>query len=650
MRRPVGWSDVATADAREARTSESERPVGSETSVPAAGTASTHLAGTVLRLLRALATHDPWSAFLVLVLTFALLATSGVSLLMLVPLLAVAGLDVADGSIGRLADIAVTALETMGLSLTVPAVLGAYLGLVAASAALGHAHAVRTARLYQGFTFAQRMRLVEAITSSRWSSFVRRPSAGLLHALTNEIERVSGALSASLGLVVKFVMTTVYLALALYVSPATTVLVGACGGLLMGLLVRKTKLGRVKGAAVSQAYEDLYGGISEHLAGLRISKSHGLEVRQLARLQARTEGTAAAQIAVVRNQADLSFWLQIGSAAIMAGVFWVALSWFGLPLASILLLLYLYARLVPMLTGLQRQVQSLLALVPAADRVNALLEALRVNMEPPGGPQDSPTLSRSLRLVGVGFGYDGVDGPAVLRDVDLQVAAGRTTAIVGPSGGGKSTVADIVVGLLAPDRGRVTIDDALLEGGRVAAWRRRIGYVNQDTFLFHDSIRANLLLVRPEASEAELVEALTAASADFVIALPDGLDTVVGDRGVRLSGGERQRIALARAILRRPALLVLDEATSALDPENERVIQEAIARMAGKQTLLVIAHRLASVRGADAIYVMERGRVVESGAWDELVRRPAGRFREMCRAQGLVEEKDAPAYADGPVA
>ena len=227
----------------------------------------------------------------------------------------------------------------------------------------------------------------------------------------------------------------------------------------------------------------------------------------------------------------------------------------------------------------------------------------------------------------------------VLNGVDLAIPAGRTTAVVGPSGAGKSTVADMVVGLLMPTSGRITIDGVPLAGAHIPPWRRRLGYVNQDTFLFHESIRENLRIVRPDATDEQLWTALHNASAAFVEALPDGLDTVVGDRGVRLSGGERQRIALARALLRNPTMLILDEATSALDPENERVIQHAIERMAGQLTILVIAHRLASVRSADVIHVMEAGHVVESGTWEALLARPGGRFRAMCRAQGLLDDQ-----------
>lgn len=593
---------------------------------------------SMLRLLRSLLTFAPKQSGVVIGLSFALVLTSGVSLVMLVPLLGIAGLDVGDGSLGRIAEWVAAALATIGLSLTVPVVIGAYLALVLGNALLTRTHAVRTTRLYQGFTLSLRLRVFEAITYSRWASFVGEPGPRFVHTLTQEIERVSGALAGVLNLVVKAVLASVYLGLAVYVSPAASLLVVACGGLLVVALAKKTRLGRAKGEAVSRVYAALYGAISEHLSGLRITKSHGIEPAHLQRFDARTRATAEAQVDLVRNQADVGFWLQVGSAAIMAAVFGSALLVFEMPLASILLILFLFARLVPMITGLQRQVQTVFNVLPAVDRVESTLTWLSEHAEATGPEVDAPALERGLRLEGVGFGYDGVAGEAILHAVDIEVPAGRTTAIVGPSGGGKSTVADLVVGLLTPDEGRVLVDGVPLEGGRVQAWRRRIGYVNQDTFLFNDTIRANLLLMRPEATEADLRDALRAASsALFVEALPEGLDTVVGDRGVRLSGGERQRIALARAILRKPSLLVLDEATSALDPENERVIQDAIAGMAGRQTILLIAHRLASVRGADVIYVMEDGRVAESGGWDELIRRPQGRFRELCRAQGLLE-------------
>jgi ATP-binding cassette subfamily C protein len=208
------------------------------------------------------------------------------------------------------------------------------------------------------------------------------------------------------------------------------------------------------------------------------------------------------------------------------------------------------------------------------------------------------------------------------------------TAIVGPSGAGKSTLADLMMGLLAPDEGVVLIDALPLSGKHLHAWRRSVGYVPQENFLFHDTIRTNLQWAKSDATESEMRRALESAAAlDFVTALPSGLDTVVGDRGVRLSGGERQRIALARALLRNPNLLLLDEATSSLDSENERRIQQAVERLHGDITVVVIAHRLSTVSRADQVVLLDEGKVVETGTWQELMQRPNGRIRAF--SQGL---------------
>jgi ATP-binding cassette subfamily C protein len=193
------------------------------------------------------------------------------------------------------------------------------------------------------------------------------------------------------------------------------------------------------------------------------------------------------------------------------------------------------------------------------------------------------------------------------------------------------------MGLIMPTSGRVLVDGTPLGAERIRAWRDQIGYVAQDTFLFHDSVRANLLWACPGASEADIHEALRlAAAAEFVAELPRGMETVVGDRGVRLSGGERQRLALARALLRKPSLLLLDEATSNLDAENERRVQEAWEQLRGRLTILVITHRLSAIRGADVIHVLDRGRVIEAGDWDTLVANEHGQFRALCRLQGIA--------------
>jgi ATP-binding cassette subfamily C protein len=275
--------------------------------------------------------------------------------------------------------------------------------------------------------------------------------------------------------------------------------------------------------------------------------------------------------------------------------------------------------------------------------VFADLTAMRVRFEaaaePPVSRREPVTFRREIRLEDVTVFYEDDRAPA-LSGLSLSVRAGEITAIVGPSGSGKSTIVDVLMGLVVPTRGEVRIDGVVLRAEGVAAWREQVGYVAQDTVLFHDTLRGNLQWACPGATEEEMREALLMADAlDLATALPQGLDTPLGDRGVLVSGGERQRIALARALLRRPTLLVLDEATSAVDAESERRIQQAIERLAGRMTILVITHRLATVRAADSIFVVESGGVVESGDWATLIGARHGRFRDLCIAQHLLADE-----------
>jgi ABC-type multidrug transport system fused ATPase/permease subunit len=202
----------------------------------------------------------------------------------------------------------------------------------------------------------------------------------------------------------------------------------------------------------------------------------------------------------------------------------------------------------------------------------------------------------------------------------MTIKKGKVTAIVGESGSGKSTLIDLLIGFYEPDEGVILADKKPLRGFDIYSFRRHIGYVPQDTILFNDTVKNNLLWSNEKATEKEIIEACKLANAhEFIMNLSDGYDTVVGERGVRLSGGERQRIALARALLRKPELLILDEATSALDSRSELLIKSAIENIAHKTTLVVIAHRLSTIVNADLIYVLQKGRIIEQGNYDSLI-------------------------------
>jgi ATP-binding cassette subfamily B protein len=232
---------------------------------------------------------------------------------------------------------------------------------------------------------------------------------------------------------------------------------------------------------------------------------------------------------------------------------------------------------------------------------------------------DLPPCRGDLAFENVWFRYE-AGSKWTLEDVSFEVPAGTTTAVVGETGSGKTTVGYLVARLYDVERGRVTIDGIDIRGATLSSLARTIGVVSQDTYLFHASIKENLRFAKPDASDEEIEDAARAARIhDLIASLPDGYETIVGERGYRFSGGEKQRMAIARTILRNPPVLVLDEATSALDTQTERAVQEALDNLAEERTTIAIAHRLSTIRDADQIIVLERGRIVERGTHDELL-------------------------------
>ena len=261
----------------------------------------------------------------------------------------------------------------------------------------------------------------------------------------------------------------------------------------------------------------------------------------------------------------------------------------------------------------------------------------------PAEPTYSPTRAALPKIVGeivfehVNFRYR-IDGPEILRDVCLTVPAGQVVGVVGPSGSGKSTLAKLLQRLYVPEAGRVLVDGADLAMIDTAWLRRQIGVVLQENILFNRSVRDNIALSNPGMPIEQVIAAAQLAGAhEFILELPEGYDAIVGERGSSLSGGQRQRIAIARALVTDPRILIFDEATSALDYESERIIQQNMQQIAQSRTVFIIAHRLSTVRLADRIITIERGRLVEDGTHDELVR-TGGRYATLYRIQGGLHE------------
>lgn len=385
-------------------------------------------------------------------------------------------------------------------------------------------------------------------------------------------------------------------------------------------------------AKVRESVADLSGALSANLAGIATIKSFTAEDRERDRIERVSAAYRETNLRAIRSSAAF---VPLVRMAILAG-FTCTLLLGGWKTLDGDLELGLYSVLVFMTQRLLWPMTDVAEVLDLYQRGRAsTARILALLAEPVTVPAGSATLERPVRgrveLRGVRAGY--ADGPDVLHDVDLVVPAGETHAIVGSTGAGKSSLLRLVLRFDDPRSGAVLLDGTDVRELDWDSLRGSVGYVAQDIYLFSGSLAENIAYGRPGATREQVVAAAEAAAvASFVDGLPDGYDTWVGERGVTLSGGQRQRIALARALLREPALLVLDEATSAVDNETEAAIQQSLRRAGEKCTTLVVAHRLSTVRHAHRIWVLDAGRVVEAGTHDELVA-AGGAYAALWRVQ-----------------
>jgi subfamily B ATP-binding cassette protein MsbA len=551
---------------------------------------------------------------------------------------------VLDSTVGRFVDLGGDPLEAIqGIILLI-------LLVFALKNLFDFARAYLVAVVEQGITRDLRAEVYDHLLDMDLAFFGRTRVGQIVSRLTHDVEQVRGLLTRELAKVLssvfEFAVAVVWMLLISWQLTLAAFLVIPGTMAVWGPLVRWLRGG-------DRRVLDLAGEVNSHiqetLSGIRLVKSSAAEAHERERFRRLIQSYFRTFVRTERLRA-----LAAPLTEMLAAVGTVILLWYGARLVVLEgaltgaefvgflgLSLKLYAP-VKYFAKFPALVQPGLA---GADRVFEFLDA-PIDIKDRPGARPFPGVQREIRLEGVSFSYR--PGEPVLDHVDLQVPAGSVVALVGPSGAGKTTVVDLIGRFYDPTTGRVTVDGTDIREFQLRSLRSSLGIVSQETVLFHDTVRANIAY-GVQAGAEEVERAARAAHAhEFVSALPQGYDTVVGERGMQLSGGQRQRLAIARAILRDPPILIFDEATSALDSESERLVQRAIERLLSGRTVFVIAHRLSTVQRADQIVVLDRGRVVERGDHAALLER-GGLYRKLHELQLRGDEDLAVPSQAGPV-
>ncbi len=463
-----------------------------------------------------------------------------------------------------------------------------------------------------GYTVAHvvadlRKKLISALLNARWGYFIQHPAGRFANAIGVEAWRSGQAYYESSIAIAYVIQLMVYTAVAVMVSWKVALGAFATGLVIIFILRRLVNIGRRAGKSQTDLSKSLVSRLTDALQGIKPIKAMAGEGHLLPLLEAETmEMNRAQRSQVFANETMRAVQEPVTAFFLAAGLF-VLVHFGDAPFSAILVLAFIFFRMVTRFNEVQYRYQKM---VTVESFFWSLMESIeRADQEAEANTNGNriPEFQNEIRFENVSFSHGQA---AILKDVSLVIPSGSFVGISGSSGAGKTTIADLMIGLWHPGQGRILIDGVPLSEMDLIAWRKMVGYVPQEMFLFHDTIYNNVVLGDTSISRSRVEEAIRAAGAwDFVSHLPKGIDTPIGERGARISGGERQRIALATALVRNPKLLVLDEVTTALDPETEAGICATLRSLTGKVTIVAISHQPAMTKEAQRLYRVADGRV-----------------------------------------
>jgi ATP-binding cassette subfamily C protein len=559
-----------------------------------------------MRVFRYFVAAYPWQSLVVLLCLLLAAAMEVVGVSTLLPLISIATGAEGESSGGALEGHVRNALERFGLAADIGT-----LSLVIVAAAWLKAMLVLLSKRQVGYTVARvatdlRLGLLRALLATRWSYYTRQPVGAIANAIATEAQRASRAYEHLALISTNAVEAAVYVGIAIAISwqaSALAALASLATLVSLGALVRMS--GRA-GRRQTDLLRSLLGRLTDSLQAVKLLKATGRE-ESIGPLLAEDTRRLNKQLRkrVLSREALRTLQEALLVSLICAGLY-VAFEVHAMPISGVLVLIFTVMRALLKVNSIQGKYQSMVTEASALWSLVTMIEDAQSVGEREGGAAP-PRLEHGLSLRDIEVHYD---GRSLFDRASFEIPAGQITAIIGASGAGKTTLIDLVTGLIEPEAGEVRVDDVPLASLDLRSWRREIGYVPQEMLLLHDSIRVNVTFGDPEISDAQVEAALRDADAwEFVSALPDGIDSSVGERGTLLSGGQRQRIAIARALVHQPRLLLLDEATAALDAASEAAVWNAVARLRGRTTVVAISHQPALSKIADRIYRIDDGRV-----------------------------------------
>lgn len=560
---------------------------------------------------------NTWIALFVIVLAG---LTEGLGLALFVPLVEImTGGDIA-GLPRPFSDIN-TALETVGIPVSLLSLLVIAAAIILGSLGLAYyqRHLVIVSR--QAYTMRLRNRLVRAHFGADWGFLALRSHGEFVNQLNTESSRAGICLMDEVFGVAKAIQILILLALSSVLSWELTAITLVYGGVVVLAVWPLQRKAKILGEETSQANKALNFHAVDFLRGLKLIKITAAESQVAAQMSDQIRSLYGVLKKSELNVAQNYFIVQALPVVLLALLIGVSYEILNLGASFTLVFLLVLSRIAPFMGHFQQNYQAYSLRSPSFRIVDAIIKESEHATEDERRTGEEVDLDRGgIRFEAVGFRFDG-EKSAVLNGLDLEVGPREMVALVGESGSGKSTIIDLIAGLRFPTAGRITAGGIDLRNANIHAWRKQIGYVPQEITIFNDTVRNNLLFAKPTATDDEIRNCLRLAYLEEVVdALPHGLNTMLGEGGARLSGGQKQRLALARALIGSPAILLLDEATSALDTESERIVQKAIESLASRLAIIVVAHRLSTVRHADKVVVLSEGRIIETGSFDALLK------------------------------